>query len=214
MLCLKVTTPEYFVIEFVVVFLQKFNCFCVSYMTEFRIYYMVQTIQKSLVDEGIKEVHFLRSILKDITDHVFQHLFCKVHVVIQICKCTFRLDHPELCCMACRVGVLSTESRSECVDITECLCISLTVELSAYSKVGLFAKEILAVVYSTILIHRRIFHVKCGNLEHLSCTLTVTSCDQWSVYIYKSLLLEEFVDRICTKRTYTEHCLESVGSRS
>ena len=55
--------------------------------------------------------------------------------------------------MTCRVGVLSTESRSECVDITECLCISLTVELTAYSKVGLFAKEILAVVYSTCLLY-------------------------------------------------------------
>ena len=64
MLCLKVASPEYFVVEFVVVFLKKLNCFCVGYMTEFGIYYVVQTIQKSLVDEGIEEVHLFRSVLQ------------------------------------------------------------------------------------------------------------------------------------------------------
>ena len=175
---------------------------------------MVQTIQKPLVNEGIEEIHFLRSILKYITDHIFEHFLCKIHVVIQICECTLRLDHPELSCMTCGIGILCSESRSKCINIAECLCIGLTIELSAYGKVCLFAEEVLAVIYGTILVQRRVLHIQCSYLEHLTCTLTVASCDQWCVYIDKSLLLEEFVDRISTQRTYTEYCLEGVGSRS
>jgi len=182
MLCLKVASPEYFVIEFVIVFLQKFNCFCISHMTKLRIHYMVQAIQKSFVDKGIEEVHLLRSILQHITDHVFQHVLCKIHIVIQIGKCTFRLDHPELSSMTRCIGVLRTESRSECINITECLCISLTVQLTTYCKISLFAEEILTVIYSTVFIQRRILHIQCSNLEHLSRTLAVTSCDQRCVY--------------------------------
>ena len=214
MLCLKVASPEYFVIEFVIVFLQKFNCFCISHMTKLRIHYMVQAIQKSFVDKGIEEVHLLRSILQHITDHVFQHVLCKIHIVIQIGKCTFRLDHPELSSMTRCIGVLRTESRSECINITECLCISLTVQLTTYCKISLFAEEILTVIYSTVFIQRRILHIQCSNLEHLSRTLAVTSCDQRCVYIYETSFLEEFVDRVCTKGTYTKYRLESVCSRS
>ena len=117
--------------------------------------------------------------------------------------------------MTCGVGVLCTEGRSEGVDVAECLCISLAVELSAYSEVGLLAKEVLAVVYSSVLVSAAdVLHIQCGYLEHLSCTLTVASCDQRCMNVNKSSLLEEFVDRISAQGTYTEYCLESVCSRS
>ena len=104
---------------------------------------MVQSVKKSLIYERIEEIHLFRCVLKDITDHIFQHSFRKLHIILKICKCTLRLDHPELSCMTGCVGILCTESRSECVDVTKCLCISLTIQLAAYSKVGLFSKEIL-----------------------------------------------------------------------
>ena len=73
MLCLKIASPEYLVIKFVVVLLKDLNSFCISYMCEFRIKHMVQSVKKPLVHEGIEEVHFLRCILKNVTDHIFQH---------------------------------------------------------------------------------------------------------------------------------------------
>ena len=143
MLCLKITSPEYLVIKFVIVLLKDLNSLCIGHMCKFRIKHMVQSVKKPLVNEGIEEVHFLRCILKDITDHVFQHSLCKLHSILKVCKRTLRLDHPELSCMAGSVGILSTEGRSECVDIAECLCISLSVQLSAYGKVCLLSEEIL-----------------------------------------------------------------------
>ena len=213
-LCLKITAPEYLVIKFIVIFLKDLNSLCVCYMCKLGVQHMVQSVKKSLVYEGIEEIYLLRCILKNVTDHIFQHSFCKLHSILNICKCTLRLDHPELSCMTCCIGVLCTESRSECVDIAECLCKCLTVELTAYCKVSLFSEEVLRIIYFSILCHRYVLRIQCCYLEHFSCALTVTSCDQWCMHIDKISLLEEFMNRICTERTYTEYCLESVCSRS
>ena len=173
---------------------------------------MVQSVKKSFVHKRIEEVHFLRSILKNISDHIFQHRFCKIHVIFKISKCTLRLDHPELSCMTCGVGVLSTESWSKCIYITECLCKCLTVQLATYSQICLLAKEILRVINISLIICRNVIQIHGCNLEHLPCTLAVTSCDQRSVYINKSSLLKEFVYCICTEGTYTENSLEGICS--
>ena len=173
---------------------------------------MVQTVQKSLVYEGIEEVHLFRSILKYIADHIFQHGLCKVHVILEVSECTLWLDHPELSCMTCGVGVLCTECRSECVYIAECLCKGLAVQLTAYCQVGLLAEEVLGIIDVSLLIGRDVIQIHSRNLEHLSSTLTVASCDKRCVYIDKSSLLEELMDCICTKGTYTEHSLEGICS--
>ena len=72
------------------------------------------------------------------------------HIIVQICKSDLRLNHPELCCMAGGIGVFCTESRSERIDVTERLCISLTVQLSAYSQVGRFIEEVFGIIYFSV----------------------------------------------------------------
>ena len=96
--------------------------------------------------------------------------------------------------MTCRVRILCTECRSKCINVAECLCISLSIQLATYGKACLLAKEILCVIYFAVISLRHIVHIQCSYLEHLTCALTVTCCDQWCVNIYKSSLLEEFVD--------------------
>ena len=82
MLCLQIASPEYFVIKFIIVFLQKLYRFCISNMAKFRIQYVVQSVQKSFINEGIEEIHLFRSIFEYITDDIFQHCFCQIHIVI------------------------------------------------------------------------------------------------------------------------------------
>ena len=127
MLGLQIASPGYFIIKFIVILFQNLHSLCIGHMSELRVQYMVQTVQKTLVHEGIKEVHLFRSILQYIADDIFEHGLCHLHVVIKICECHLRLDHPELCCMTGGVGILCTEGRSEGIDITECLCIGLAV---------------------------------------------------------------------------------------
>ena len=61
----------------------------------------------------------------------------------------------------------------------------------------LFIKEILRIVNGSIRILWHIFHIKCSYTEHLSGSLTVTSCNQRCMHINESSLLEEFMDCIC-----------------
>ena len=127
MLGLQIASPVYFVIEFVVVFLQKLDSLGVGYTAELRIYDMVQTLDQSLVHETVEELHFFRCMLHNVADDIFQHCLSKLHIVLQISESDFRLDHPELCCMAGGVGIFCTEGRSKGVDIAECLCKGLAV---------------------------------------------------------------------------------------
>ena len=164
------------------------------------------------INKGIEEVHLLRSIFQYITDHILQHFLCHCHIIIQICKCHFRLDHPELCGMARCVGVFGAESRSESIDIAECLRKSLSVQLSAYCQVGRFFKEVLGKIYFSVFCLRNVVQVHGGYLEHLSGSFTVTSCDQRCVYIDKASLLEKLMDGKCNHGAHPEHCLKGVGA--
>ena len=96
-------------------------------MSELRVQHMIQTVKKALVYEGIEEIHLLRSILQHIADDIFEHRLSHLHIVVKICECHLRLDHPKFCCMTSSVGILCTEGRSKCINVAECLCIGLTV---------------------------------------------------------------------------------------
>ena len=110
------------------------------------------------------------------------------------------------------IGIFRTEGRSKGVNIAECLCKGLAVQLSTDSQIRLFSKEILAVIHISFLIQRGILHIQCGHLEHLSGAFTVASCNQRCVYINKASLLEKLMNGIRTKGAHTEHCLESIGT--
>ena len=127
MLCLQINAPRYLVLKFVVVFLQDLNSLGVGYMAEFRTCHMFQTLDKTFVHEGIEKVHLFRRMLQNIVDDIFQHGLCQDHIVLQVCKRDFRLDHPELSRMTGSIGILCTEGRSEGIDIAEGLCEGLAV---------------------------------------------------------------------------------------
>ena len=93
--------------------------------------------------ELVKEVHFLRRILQDITDDVLEHVLSELHVVREIRKAELGLDHPELGCVAGGVGDLGTEGRTEGIDIAEGKCIGLDVQLAADGQVDGLSEEIL-----------------------------------------------------------------------
>ena len=173
---------------------------------------MVQTIQQSFIHEGVEEIHLLRSVLKHITDNVFDHGLSQFHIVFQIRESAFRLDHPEFRSMTGRVGIFRTEGRTEGVDVAESLGKGFAVQLAAHRKIGRFPEEILREVHLSLFIDRNIRKIHRSHLEHLSGSFTVTACDQRRMHIHKSSLLEEFMDRISAERTDPEGRLERVCS--
>ena len=56
MLCLKIASPGYFIIKFIIILFQNLHSLCIGYMSELGVQYMIQTVKKSLVYEGIEEI--------------------------------------------------------------------------------------------------------------------------------------------------------------
>ena len=127
MLGLKIAAPGYLIIEFVICLFQKFYSLCIGHMGELGIQHMVQSVQKPFINKGVEEVHLLRSVLQHIADHIFQHSFCHLHIVLKIRESHLRLDHPEFCRMTGSIGIFRPECRSESIDIPESLGESFTV---------------------------------------------------------------------------------------
>jgi len=71
MLGLKIATPEYLVIELVVVLLQLLDGVGISNTTEVGIYDVVETLNQSLIYKLVEELHLFRSILHYIGDDIF-----------------------------------------------------------------------------------------------------------------------------------------------
>ena len=99
MLCLKITSPGNLILKLIVVLLQYLDRLCVSNTGEIRIRNIIQSLQKSFINERIKEIHLFRRVFKNIIDDIFQHRLCQIHVVFKICKRNLRFDHPKLCRM-------------------------------------------------------------------------------------------------------------------
>ena len=152
--------------------------------------------------------------LQHIVDHIFQHCLRQIHIILQICKCHLRLDHPEFCRVAGRIGILSTEGRSKSINIFKCHRVGLSVELSADRQIGRFSKEILLIIHTAILGARDLVQIHRRHLEHLTGSFAVTSCNDRCVHIDKVTLLEKFVDRIGNQGAHAEHCLKGIGSRT
>ena len=115
--------------------------------------------------------------------------------------------------MPCGVGILRTEGRPECIDITECLRIRLSVQLTAHGKACLLPEEILAVIHAALLRLRRFLHIQRGHPEHLPGAFTVASRDQRRMHIDKSSLLKELMKRVSRQRAHPEYCLKCVRPR-
>lgn len=105
------------------------------------------------------------------------------------------------------MGVLCPESWAKGVDIAQGAGVVLDRELAGHCQTCLFLEKVILIVDDISLdflsadllgLHRNlaflVFAVDNGcYLEHLSSSFTVAGCDDWSVDIYESELLEELV---------------------
>ena len=213
-LCLKLESPLYRILEFLARLLQDVDCLSVCDADEVRIDDVIESLEKALVDEAVEELHLFRAVLQDVADDVLDHLLGHVHVAVYVAERHLRLHHPELGCMPCCVGVLGSECRSERVDVAERERHDLSLKLSRYSQVCLLSEEVLAVVDLALSIARQVVEVECSNLEHLAGAFCVTACDLRRVDVDEVLLLEELVDRICRHASDSEYRRECVAARS
>ena len=211
---LQVTAPLHLVFKLVVVLLQDLDRLGIGHSAELAVHDLLKTFDQALLDEAVKELHLLGSILQDVADQVLDHCFLDPDQVVQICKCHLRLDHPELGRMSRRVGILSAEGRSEGIDIAERFHVSLDVELAGNGQEGRLAEEVFCIIDFLRVALSNAVQVQRRDLEHLARALAVGCRDQRRVHIYESSFLIELVDRICKKRTYSENRHKGIGALS
>ena len=175
---------------------------------------MLQPLHKALIYKLIEKLHFFRCMVKNILDHIFQHILCHLHIILEIGKGHLRLKHPELSRMSCGVGILCPEGRSESVNISKCLGKGLTVQLSTHGQIGWFPEKVLRKIHRAIGILWYISKRHGSNLEHFSGALAITSGNQRSIHINESPFLEELMECKSCHGAHPEYCLKGIGSRA
>ena len=193
---LEVCTPVYGILELLTVldgFFQDLHCLGVGNLLECNSKNAAKPFDKAVVVFVVQELEVVHAVVKGVLYKVFYELLCKGHVVVNVVERHFRLYHPELCQVAGSVGVFCAEGRTEGVDFAYGCCSKLAFKLAAYGKGSLLAKEILAEVYFTV-VYGYVCKVHGSNLEHIACTLCVRLGDKGSMKIYKTLVVEEFMD--------------------
>ena len=92
---LNVHAPEYLVFKSVLNLLEFFKNVSVFHSGKRLFNNGLESVDDALVDHGVEEVHFLRTVVKYLIDAELDHVFHQVHVVFQISEGNFRFAHPE-----------------------------------------------------------------------------------------------------------------------
>ena len=214
MLCLQVDTPLNRILEFFAGFLQQFHRLRVSHSAKIGVHNIVQAFKQSFFHELVEKLHLFRCMLQNIVDDVFDHSLCQLHVILEVCKSDFRLNHPELRRMSCSIGVLGSESRPEGVHVSKRQGKSLRFQLSAYGQASFLAEEVFTVVDLALFCSWRILHIQGGDSKHLSSAFTVAARYDRRVDIDKVVILEELVNSIRYQRSDSEDSREGIAPRS
>jgi len=209
---LQITAPKYGILELIFFLFEQGDRFGVADAGEVGVDHVFEALQQALIDELVEEFEFLGCLFEGIPDDVLDHGFRYIHIACKIAEGHFRLDHPELCRVAGRIGVFRTEGRAEGVDVTEGEGVGFTVELAADGQVGGGTEEILGEIHLAILGEGRIFGIQRGDAEHFTRTFAVAAGEDGSVDIYETTVAKETMDRLRGDAAHAEGRLEGVGT--
>ena len=193
---------------------QKLDGFGIGDVAEIGGHDVVQALQQALVHELVKEAHLLGRILQNVGNDVLDHILSQTHIVGQIGKRDFRLDHPELGGVARGVGVFGAEGGAEGVDVAEGHGEGLAVELAGDGQIGGLAEEVLGIIDLAVLRSGRVIDIKRRDLEHFARALAVGAGNERRMDVDEAALLEELVDGERNQAADTENGLEGVGARA
>ena len=123
------------------------------------------------------------------------------HVVLQIGKCDFGLNHPKLSKVARGVAVFSPECWAKRVHLSKRHGTKLCLQLSTDCQVGFLPKEILTHIQCTVLCAGWVVQIHGRHSEHLTSPFGIAARDDGGVQLVKTAFMEERV-----------HCIEGRGA--
>ena len=143
MLGLDIHAPLHGVLELLVVLFQDLNGLGVADAGELAVCHQLQTLDKALVDELVKEGHLVRAVVQHIADDVLDHSLGVVHVAVQVAEGHLRLDHPELRSVAGGKALLARKVGPKVYTLPKAIAMASasswpeTVRLTGFSKKSL-----------------------------------------------------------------------------
>ena len=174
--------------------LEDLDTLGIGHTLEGLIQYEAQTIDELLVKVLSEERQVIHTVIKSPLHAVLDELLCQIHILLDLKESYFGLDHPELCEVTRRIGVLRTECWPEGVDTTECQRSHLTLELTRDSERRVTSEEVFLIVDLAVFGTWEVVQVECRDLEHLPSTFGITRRDQRRVHIEEATLVEECMD--------------------
>ena len=97
MLRLQISTPENGKLKFLIRFLQNFNGFGIGETLEIVFHDTFQLLNQLLIEHFLLKFEIISAIIERIFNKIFQKIFGQIHVIYNVVKCHFRLNHPEFC---------------------------------------------------------------------------------------------------------------------
>ena len=139
---LQIRAPEYGILEFVFMLFEQFYRLGISYRCKIAFYNTLQSLDKSFIHKVVEKSHFIGTFFKHVFYNVFDHIASEIHIVLQIRKRDFRLNHPKFGSVAVGITLFRSESRSESIDVTKRKRKTLCVKLTADGQTGGFAEKV------------------------------------------------------------------------
>ena len=174
----------------------------------------MEPLQQYLIHKAVEKLHFLRCVIQYILYDIFEHILSKLHVILQIGKRHFRLNHPEFRRMARSIGIFRTESRPKRIYIAERHCKCFRGKLAADGQVCGLAKEILGKVHLAILCAGQVFQIQRRHAEHFARAFRIAAGDDRRMRINKTPLLKELVNGIRNQAAHAEHRRKHICPRA
>src|SRR5262249_11775278 len=130
---LKIQAPTHWILKRLSRFLEQRYGFRVGQSFEISVNNAFQSRTNLFVHPLPEKIHFIRTLLDRVAEEKLQKVFRKVHIVLELGPCHFRLDHPKLRGVPAGVGVFGSERWTEGIDVPKSRCQQLRFELAGNS---------------------------------------------------------------------------------
>ena len=119
MFTLQVTSPLHWKLEICTRLFQDAYCLGVGESLKFMAQHEMQTRQQLLIKHVIEELQIISAMLKRVIGKILEHLFRQIHVIVDIVKGHFWLDHPKFSKVTRCITILRTECRAKRINLSQ-----------------------------------------------------------------------------------------------
>ena len=210
---LHIDTEFRFIFKFVSGFLHDIDCLGISDAGKTVVNDVLQFGNQPRFDKLVKQRQIIRAFVHHMLDAGAHHIFSQIHIVINVGKSHFRLNHPKFRSVAGGVGILGAECWAEGINISQTQRIHFAVQLTGNRQMGSFSEKVLAVVNRTVGQFGHIVQIQSGDLKHFAGTLAVRTGDNRRMDIAETAVVKKFVYGKRQFRTNTESRTVFVGAR-